>query len=234
MWAGYLRALHAHPLKTKCVTSAILTGGSDLGVQAYERHQQQLTIEAVRTKHGPDTPVNLQNGCPTHVGYVQKDAQEGASTSAQDWWRTGTLSSVGLLYSGPVNHFWFLLLERMVTFTGPRAVVAKMALDQLFFLPVCIGGYFVSRGLMEGRPLDPEILRKLKLKHTDAVVAAWGFWPLVSAASFALVPLNLRVLFGSFCGFFWSARLSVSWSGPLVPLVPPNPTDRTGWDHVAA
>jgi protein Mpv17 len=125
-----------------------------------------------------------------------------------EWSRTLTLAAVGLCYSGPINHLWFQSLERLIRIQHQAgAALSKLFIDQLFFAPVAISGYFVTRGLFEGKSLA-DIQKRLQNKLIDATLAAWQFWPVVNLISFSVVPVMYRVLFGNISAIFWNARLS--------------------------
>ncbi len=196
MWRRYTHALSAAPLRTKAVTSGLITGLSDTLLQLYEKGANAATVTRLQEKHGSDVQVNLQNGCAVNVGY-----QPPAGTNAQltfDARQTATLASVGLLYSGPINHFWYAMLEKLVSVKGPPGVVAKLAIDQIVFTPIAISGYFVVRGLLEGSSLDPDIKFKLQRKLVDATLAG-----------------SLGCPGGCQCAAAWMARRPLSAATPF-------------------
>lgn len=181
-WSSYVRLLHSHPLKTKALTSAFITSLSDVGLQLYEGRGQLRAATA------------------------------GATTSAEPFRlngaRTGILSAVGLFYSGPVNHFWFSILERLVTTSNRWAAAGlKLVIDQTCFAPCVIAGYMTVRGALEGRSAA-SIAERLQDRWSDAVVACYQFWPAANMLAFAYVPVMYRVLYGNMCAIFWNARLS--------------------------
>lgn len=215
-WAGYTRLLKSHPLATKAITSGVLTAVSDMGLQLYECDAQGRIAAALQDRYGRAKAVmiNLQNGCPVNVGFEPRSTRWEEQIRL-DPKRTSVLAGVGLLYSGPVNHYWFQLVDRIVRLRRLwLAAIAKLFLDQLFFAPLAIAGYMAVRGFMEGRSVD-FVLQRLQLKWVDATLACYQFWPVVNLVSFAVVPTMYRVLFGNFCALFWNARLSAINSGQL-------------------
>ena len=216
MWSRYLSALQAAPLRTKAATSASICAVSDLGLQLYENGQQKAIVTRLQATYGENAPVNLQRGCAVNVGYQIPEGSAAKAQIALDLKRTSILATVGLLYSGPINHAWYAVLEKLVRVRGAAAAaVTKTTIDQLVFTPFAIGGYFCVRGLLEGNSIDPEIITKLKRKLVDATLAAYQFWPFAQLVAFSLVPVDLRVLFGSVCAVFWNARLSMINSSRL-------------------
>ena len=94
--------------------------------------------------------------------------------------------------------------------------MTKTTIDQLVFTPFAIGGYFCVRGLLEDETrlkarLSPQLKRKRGRRNA-------GCLPILAFAqlvAFSLVPVDLRVLFGSVCAVFWNARLSMINSSRL-------------------
>jgi hypothetical protein len=201
-WRYYQRLLQTHPLKTKALTSSFITGLSDVGLQLCEQNSDD----------------HATNVCNTLSAETESKQSWNIDVSDLKWSRTLTLSAVGLLYSGPVNHFWFAALEKLVrTQHKTRSVMIKLALDQIMFVPAVISGYLTVRGVLE-RKSELQIRAQLQEKVAVATKAAWQFWPLVQLATFSVVPVMYRVLFGNFCAIVWNARLSsISSQASHVP-----------------
>jgi len=164
-----------------------------------ERHQQQ----------NPESPsLNLQDGCPTFVTYKLPEEDANAKQLGFDFERSSHLAVVGLIYSGPISHFWYRVLESIVTLKHRWLnVVCKMFLDAVLFSPIAVGGYFSLRSALEGKDLDG-ILFKLQLKWMDAVTASWTFWPAANIINFSIVPVPFRVLYNNVLSFGWNAFMS--------------------------
>lgn len=185
--AAYRKLLQDHPLKTKALTSSVITALSDVGLQFYEQSSSKQT--------------------PLKAGQLAPTGSFAAQTQV-NWSRTSTLAAVGLFYSGPVNHVWFATLERLVRIRHRAGQVGiKLFLDQVVFVPSVISGYMTVRGLFEGRSLL-DIGTQLQLRLKECTLAAYQYWPFVNALSFSVVPVMYRVLFGNVAALFWNARLS--------------------------
>lgn len=196
-WRFYRHLLQTHPVKVKALTSSFITGVSDVGLQFYQ-HNSNDEVSMQRENRG------VEDG-------TMRLSAAGMSMDipSLQWSRTTTLAAVGLLYSGPVNHMWFAVLEKLVkTQHHARTVMLKLFLDQIFFAPVVISGYLTVRGILE-RKTEHEISAQLQEKVTVATRAAWQFWPFVNLIAFSVVPVMYRVLFGNFCAIFWNAKLSL-------------------------
>eukprot|EP00545_Synedropsis_sp_CCMP1620_P012762 CAMPEP_0119032540 /NCGR_PEP_ID=MMETSP1176-20130426/42102_1 /TAXON_ID=265551 /ORGANISM="Synedropsis recta cf, Strain CCMP1620" /LENGTH=156 /DNA_ID=CAMNT_0006988953 /DNA_START=216 /DNA_END=686 /DNA_ORIENTATION=- len=125
-----------------------------------------------------------------------------------DWIRSSHIMMTGFAYSGPISHYWFALLERIVTIDNPvLGLIFRLALDALIFSPFTIAGYFTVRTLLEGKGC-PAIRIKLERTWRKAVLAAWKFWPAVNVVTFWLVPLPYRVLYVNIMALLWTGYLS--------------------------
>jgi len=207
-WLAYQACLHAHPLKTKVLTTACITGLSDVCLQVYEHNaNKQASIVRRRASASADV-VRPAAGLPFDLPQLNLA-------------RTLTLAAVGFVYSGPVNHFWFAALEKCVRLRhNIGSVVVKLLCDQIMFVPVAISGYMVVRGVFEQKS-QLQICTQLEEKLPIAAREAWHFWPLVNLVSFSLVPVIYRVLFGNVCALFWNAKLSlISMQGEVDIEVP--------------
>jgi hypothetical protein len=110
MWAAYRSKLSTHPLAVKSMTSAVIMSFADAGCQALERQTATALIEGCGIEE-----CNLQDGCPTNVGFTPAD-RRGANTKLlhHDWRRTAHVAITGLAFAGPISHAWYGLLEAAV------------------------------------------------------------------------------------------------------------------------
>ena len=46
---------------------------------------------------------------------------------------------------GPVNHYWYVMLDRFLPGTLSRTVAKKLLLDQLIMAPICCTTFYVGR-----------------------------------------------------------------------------------------
>jgi peroxisomal membrane protein 2 len=120
--------------------------------------------------------------------------------------RTLKFTALGFIVIGPLLHTWYNLLARTVTWKGPSAVAAKVALDRLFFAPVMIGAVFGATLAMDGKA--HLLRRKLEADWWPTVLANWTVWVPAQAVNFALVPTQLQVLWAQTFAMAWKAYLS--------------------------
>jgi len=229
VWRFYKQTLHAHPFKTKALTSALVTGLADVGLQIYERNSNTVVHEMPkqpRSLRAANGQVDAQDGCWSWTSCIDSEALD------LRWSRTLTLAAVGLLYSGPINHLWFAALERLVwARTQTLSIVMKLVLDQIVYAPIAVSGYMTVRSILE-RKSELQIREQLEEKVVPALMACWQFWPLVNLVSFSMVPVIYRVLFGNVCAIFWNAKLSLISSETTGKAVAPCSSEVTTADRL--
>jgi hypothetical protein len=145
----------------------------------------------------------------------RQDASVDDHTSNLNWQRTFHVGVTGLTFSGPISHYWYGLLERLVHMINATLtshvqlndmtdLALKLLLDAVLFSPVAVAGYFLWRSVLE----RSNIRRKLHQKWWSALQASWSFWPLANIFNFGMVPLPYRVLYNNGFSLLWNAYLS--------------------------
>jgi hypothetical protein len=137
------------------------------------------------------------------------------------------------LFTTPLSHRWYKLLDQKVTSSritreimkklssnkdllirGERAAVTlkKTILDQFVMNPLFLFGFFASRTLTDAlcdqhfsiSDLTNELSVRMHNDYSRIFVSGLALWPLVQYVTFSFVPLKFRVMFGSSVSFFWS------------------------------
>ncbi|KAG7099465.1 hypothetical protein E1B28_001315 [Marasmius oreades] len=113
----------------------------------------------------------------------------------------------------PLIGRWNTFLERQFPLrtsgnVSLKALVKRVASDQLLMAPVGITLFLGSMGVMEGRNV-PQIRQKFSDIFPIALTSNWQVWPIVQLINFRFMPLPYRVPFQSTCGVFWTLYLSV-------------------------
>mmetsp|Transcript_8366 Transcript_8366/g.20877 ORF Transcript_8366/g.20877 Transcript_8366/m.20877 type:complete len:223 (+) Transcript_8366:370-1038(+) len=131
--------------------------------------------------------------------------------------------AIGLALRGPVVHFWHNLLDLLLPQTTAATVLAKVALDQLVFAPFFNALYFYAKGVLQGREVG-EINEEVRRKLWAVMKTNWAVWVPVNAVAYALIPLELRVLWGNLFGIIWTALLiTMAKSGRPAKKTPAGP-----------
>lgn len=114
--------------------------------------------------------------------------------AATDWARTGRMFGWGLLVNGPCGHAWYAALDRLVVTTGPRAIVIKVAFDQLVYTPPLTLLYFLWQNVLGGDAIGPSCAAAADSLWPTLRVN-WVYWSAVHVVTFSLIPLEYRVAF---------------------------------------
>jgi len=136
-------------------------------------------------------------------------------SSKLDSTRTLHVAITGCLWSGPITHYWYIVLEKLYTIiaqvfniqNAAVGLIIKLILDSTIFSSVTITGYFTMRSILEGTGLKGAGY-KLKTRFLSTLFGAWRFWPLANAVNFWFVPIQFRVLYMNALSFFWTGWLT--------------------------
>ncbi|KAF2071206.1 hypothetical protein CYY_007474 [Polysphondylium violaceum] len=182
-WRGYLHLLDKYPLTTKSLSTGVLMGTGDILAQRIDFHFKQQSLNKDNNNTNDDNRFKI------------------------DYQRVLTMTSVGVLFSGPVLHYWYTSLDKIVVGSGKTVYIKKMLLDQGVFAPIVISCFMGIMNTIHGKSLaDTE--QKIKNDLFYAMKANWMLWPAAQLINFSLVPPNLRVLYTSVVSIFWNIFLS--------------------------
>jgi hypothetical protein len=176
-------------------------------------------------KHRPITTKAITAWAATTLGDLLAQVCVGAT--AFDWLRTVRLGAFALFIGGPLGHFWHRYLDRAIMphkAGSFRAVLTKLALDQLALTPIVTAVFLSYLKVSEGRA--DLVVPYLQDKLVSTLRANYLLWPIVNLFAFRFVPGDLRILFCNVIGVLWGAYVSVlCYSGGKSPVVVAEPTD---------
>ncbi|KAI8342270.1 hypothetical protein BC941DRAFT_367852 [Chlamydoabsidia padenii] len=160
------------------------------------------------TKH-PILIQSISTGCLFGAGdLIAQQGVEQRGMDHHDFIRTGRMIVFGGIVAGPTLSTWYRFLEHNVKATTPfKALVKKVAIDQILFAPVFIGVFFSTQGLFEGKSVD-QIKKKLDRGYQTAVINNYKLWPAVQLFNFYMVPLNHRLMVTNVVALGWNSYLS--------------------------
>lgn len=147
-WQWYKLSLRNRPLLTKSATSAVVMTISDILTQKMERfmmkHDPQESSAKLTKRHAAgSTSMAIQPHSPPR-------SPSSMLSSLNDWRRTGDVAITGFVWSGPVSHTWYAILERVVTVNHRiLGIVIRLALDATIFSP-CVGTYHTGHSKLRG------------------------------------------------------------------------------------
>ena len=200
-WGVYKELLRTDPLITKSLTSSGIMTISDVLCQ-------KLVIMNNSPKPSYDSKDQVED----------TGSAPGAARTRLDFSRMLQVAITGIVWSGPIQHWWFGTLDKMVTIQDPiLRLIVKLFFDSIIFSPLTISGYFAVRSILEGSGFKGAY-DKLSTRLVSTVAGAWRFWPFVNIVNFSLVPLQFRVLYSNILSLFWTGYLTFVNSKPIPRL----------------
>jgi len=115
------------------------------------------------------------------------------------------LTVVGLS-QGPLHHYTYLWMERLLPGNAKSTVLKKILSDQLIVSPVFIVHYFYTAFFLAGKSVD-ETNGLLRQKFLTIYIADWLIWPPTQLINFLFVPLKYRVLYINMITMFYNVFL---------------------------
>jgi protein Mpv17 len=105
-----------------------------------------------------------------------------------------TLSIFGFIYHGPSGHYFYNWLDKQIEGTDAKAVIMKVAFDQIIWCPIFMTVFFTYLGLVNGDSATA-IVNKVKSDLFAACQGSWKVWPLVHAVNFKFISTKHRLVF---------------------------------------
>eukprot|EP00128_Syssomonas_multiformis_P014585 Colp12_sorted_trinity150504_noHs@5886 len=142
--------------------------------------------------------------------YVLRDVLEQKVEGHEkfDWARTARMGVVGLAVMGPINHYWYLWLDRRVPVAKTAKTLAqKVFFDQTLYAPVATTVFYTAMGLTEGRAIG-EVATEIRAKLLPTYLVDLVVWPPYQIINFYFVPAHFRVAFVAVGSTFWNMFLS--------------------------
>ena len=121
--------------------------------------------------------------------------------------RTGRFVGCGVVIFGPSMHLWYSRLDRHIKGSLSKTVLRKLLLDQTLFLPLYLASFLVVMAALRGDS-RVDIREHLRRDYMPMLMTSYALWPIVQAASFALVPGKFRVPLINVVALFWNTYLS--------------------------
>ena len=109
---------------------------------------------------------------------------------------------------GPVLHYWYGFLNRLVPGTGTVPALKRLAVDQTIFAASFIPIFMTSAMTLEGK--TDQIIPTIKKEWFPALLANWSLWIPGNFINFRFITPKYQVLFANAVALGWNGYLS--WS----------------------
>ncbi|OWZ19628.1 hypothetical protein PHMEG_0006100 [Phytophthora megakarya] len=172
--------LHEAPLLTKVLTAATLSGVGDRIAQRIEANSDNVNQEPNVDKEGLISP----------------------STA-----RTLRMMVWGGMFTAPIMHTWFHLIDRAIPGTGKVIVAKKVVADMVIVAPLMALSFFTVTKKLEGERLS-DAFEIAKTKFQPTLLMNYKVWPVANLIMFTLVPFHYRTPFVNCVSLGWSTFLS--------------------------
>lgn len=187
LFQGYMGLIHAHPLLTKCATSAMIVPLGDLSAQA---------IEALKAKQG---------------ALAEGKLEEDLEAVGIDWKRVLRFFIFGATLQPIWNHYYFQWFDHLIpppvdSISTTNAF--KVLLDQGIQAPIFTVVIFAYLDFLEGKNLQ-ETKDQIKRDYIPCITTNWWVWVPATAVNYAFIPSDLRVLFVNVVFLGWCVFLSL-------------------------
>ncbi|XP_057957946.1 uncharacterized protein LOC131150898 [Malania oleifera] len=185
LWKWYQNCLAVHPVKTQIISSGVIWGFGDVAAQTVTH------TTARRRSQIPDEDKELKI----------------------NWKRVATTSLFGFGFVGPVGHFWYEALDRVIRLrlrlqpNSFRFVATKVAVDGIIFGPLDLLVFFSYMGFSTGKSVA-QVKQDVKRDFLPALILEGGVWPIVQVANFRFIPVRYQLLYVNFFCLLDSCFLS--------------------------
>ncbi|XP_047943738.1 PXMP2/4 family protein 2-like [Salvia hispanica] len=170
LWKWYQNCLAIHPVTTQVISSGFIWGLGDIAAQAV-----------------------------THSNAIQQKHEELKELKI-NWRRVATTTVFGLGFVGPVGHYWYEGLDRIIRVrlklqpNSFRFVASKVAADGIIFGPVDLLVFFTYMGFSSGKNAA-QVKEDVKRDFLPALVLEGAIWPAVQVVNFRFVPVRNQLLY---------------------------------------
>ncbi|XP_042884008.1 peroxisomal membrane protein 2-like [Penaeus japonicus] len=116
-------------------------------------------------------------------------------------------ASFGLVVTGPLAHFFYKILDKIVPPTAYGAALKRLLVDRFTFAPLLLllSLYILSR--LEGKSHDT-CAKEVQMKYWAALKMNWKVWTPVQYININYIPQQYRSLFANFVAVFWIMYLT--------------------------
>jgi len=113
----------------------------------------------------------------------------------------------GGLVSGPITHYFYILLEKLFGGPGLFKYVLRLLTDRLMFSPTFLVVTLYTLSWLN-RIGHPATVQSIKEKYWPCLLANWKIWTIPQIINIGFIPVQYRVLFANFVALVWNTYLA--------------------------
>ncbi|XP_053135152.1 peroxisomal membrane protein 2 [Hemicordylus capensis] len=138
---------------------------------------------------------------------TEKSPRKGEPSKRLDLRGPLRFAIYGFFFTGPLSHYFYLYLERLIPSDVPFAIVKKLLVDRLLVAPAFVALFFLIMSLLEGKNTSA-FIKRMKSSYWAALKMNWKVWTPVQFINLNYIPMQFQVLFGNLVALFWFAYLA--------------------------
>ncbi|XP_075971147.1 mpv17-like protein 2 [Anticarsia gemmatalis] len=123
-----------------------------------------------------------------------------------DWGRAARMFIVGTLM-GPLHHYYYLYLDKLIPKVNVKTVFIKIACDQAIASPLTLLGFFYGMGVLERKSLE-QCTDEVKDKLLYTYMGDCIYWPPIQFINFYYLPTHYRVVYINVATMIFNVFLS--------------------------
>jgi hypothetical protein len=208
MFRAYERALAARPILVKTVLGGSVACLGDYVAQTIEQKQ---SVDSSSSGSGSSSGSSSSSGSGSGSG----SSSSRAKPLGYDPARGFALTSLGLIWNGPLMHAYFSWLERTFpqrTFGSAgalRSLLSKTAMNQLVTNPfVYLPLFYTYTGFMYGRSME-ETFDKAQREYWASLRCTWLIFTPLNFCNFYFTPVRHQVTVNVLASFVFNTALSL-------------------------
>lgn len=121
--------------------------------------------------------------------------------------------SYGFMWYGPLQYYWYNLLDHVMPVKTTMNFAMKVLLNQVVLGPITVSSAFTWNLALQGKA--DEIPSKIARDMLPTMLNGWKFWVPAASINFYCIPVAYQVLYMSCCGVLWTAYVSYASSSKV-------------------
>ncbi|XP_078255546.1 mitochondrial inner membrane protein Mpv17-like isoform X1 [Rhinoraja longicauda] len=165
------------------------------------------TYQQLLTKHPWKVQI-LTAGCTCGLSdIISQQLVERRGLSDHNIKRTIKMTTVGLIYVGPILCKWYRYLDQLIVEKTKTAIFKKMLLDQFALAPCFLAGFMVVTGVLGGLSRE-KIYLKFEQNYKTTMMSNYCIWPAAQLLNFYFISLQNRLAVVQIVALMWNTYLS--------------------------